>query len=372
MDIDEESRKEVMDAFQDLYEEIEGSIGRLMGDPSDAELHALFRAVHSIKGNASMLQVRTIVDFTHALEEVAQSLRAHRYPATTLICESLHLGMDRIRDLHLRDIMGQAIENFDETVITPLFTALAEAEPQATDQAAKAILNALGAGFAVAAEEEATTAESPEVATSEPVDLPVAALSDGQRAEDLRFFEQLAHQVDKQNQYWEGRCSQVFEWAHKMNQLAGSPCDTDQFSAAIYLHDIGMSFVPSRILNKETRLTPEEIAEIRRHPEWGYQMLTRMPGWDDAARIVLEHQEHYNGQGYPAGLAGEDIHPGARILAVLDAFFSITNGRADRTQRKSVVRAISELNARSGSQFDPNWVQTFNDMIKGEIRAGKL
>lgn len=368
MEFDEEIVREVMDSFNDLYTEIDGLLVQLSDHGADDpdQLHALFRAVHSVKGNAAMLQVDPIVHFTHALEEIVDSLRAGRYPLTRLICEVLHLGMDRVRDLHHRDIMGLSSDNLQEETIGPLMKQMAEKEPSEIELAAYEVLAAFGVEMAVAehAPEQKTAAVSGNVVS--------VALGDERRRADLDLFRSLAAQVDQQSQFWEGRTQNIFSWAQKLNEIAGSPVDSQQLAAAIYMHDIGMAFVPSRILDKEGKLNAEEVAQIRHHPTWGHGLLSRMPGWDEAARMVHEHQEHFDGKGYPQALAAESIHPGARILAVIDAFFSITNGRADRSQRRSVVRAVSELNARSGSQFDPAWVSAFNDLVKAEIKAGNL
>lgn len=391
MDFDAETIKELMDAFDDLYHEIDTSVSRLTGEAGDGdkELHALFRAVHSVKGNAGMLQLKGIVQFTHALEEIASSLREKRYPPSDPICEILHLGMDRVRDLHLRDIAGQPIDNINELELEPLFLKVANADPADVDRISREILSDLGAGgemeaqdeeAAVRREEQAHEDSDAENSASHEIPNEVEArkdapLTDEQRHQiyaDLNFFQQMALQVDKQSQYWEGRSIQIFEWAQKMNLMANTAIDYDQFAAAIYMHDIGMTFVPHSILNKEGKLTADELDEIRKHPEWGHKLLIHMPHWAEAAQIVLQHQEHFNGKGYPAGLSGEEIHTGARLMAVIDAFFSITNGRADRSQRRSIVRAISEINARSGAQFDPYWVECLNTMIKEQIREGIL
>ena len=385
MDFDAETIKELMDAFDDLYNEIDTSVSRLTGDTGDKELHALFRAVHSVKGNAGMLQLKGIVQFTHALEEIASSLREKRYPPSAPICEILHLGMDRVRDLHLRDIAGQPIDNIHEQELEPLFLKVANADAAQVDQISREILADLGAGSemeAIHPDGEDLDGDTNELHESPDGEIASEARTDHQpplsdhdrllRYEDLNFFQQMALQVDKQSQYWEGRSIQIFEWAQKMNLMANTAIEYDQFAAAIYMHDIGMTFVPHDILNKEGKLTPDELDEIRKHPEWGHKLLIHMPHWNEAAQIVLQHHEHFNGKGYPAGLAGEEIHTGARLMAVIDAFFSITNGRADRSQRRSIVRAISEINARSGSQFDPFWVEHLNNMIKEQIRAGTL
>jgi HD-GYP domain-containing protein (c-di-GMP phosphodiesterase class II) len=93
-----------------------------------------------------------------------------------------------------------------------------------------------------------------------------------------------------------------------------------------------------------------------------------MQGWEEAAKIVLHHNEHVDGQGFPYGLTHEGIHPGARIFAIADVSYSLTLGRTDRTQGRTIIRAISAINARIDIHFDGIWVQCFNHMIRKEIK----
>lgn len=81
--------------------------------------------------------------------------------------------------------------------------------------------------------------------------------------------------------------------------------------------------------------------------------------------MVLDHHESYDGTGYPNRLSGEQIHPGARILAIVDTFCSITTERSDRSYKKSLLSAISEINANIEVQFDPKLVNAFNDVVRG-------
>lgn len=93
-------------------------------------------------------------------------------------------------------------------------------------------------------------------------------------------------------------------------------------------------------------------------------MLNRIPGWEEAALMIYHHHERPDGQGYPQQLGRTKICPGAKLIAIADSFFSITNTRADRTHKRSILRAVSEINAYSGTQFDEETVDAFNQMIK--------
>ena len=91
---------------------------------------------------------------------------------------------------------------------------------------------------------------------------------------------------------------------------------------------------------------------MQQHPIWGYELLNRMEGWNTAADMVLQHHERIDGEGYPHKKVGDEINDGARLLAILDAYYAMPNLRADRSHRRSIMRAISEVNACIDTQFD--------------------
>jgi len=124
------------------------------------------------------------------------------------------------------------------------------------------------------------------------------------------------------------------------------------------LHDIGKIGIPDAILLKEGSLTADEWAVMRSHPEKGQAILARIPYLAGAAEIVLNHEEYFDGTGYPHGRAGEEIPLGARIFAVIDALDAMTS---DRPYHKgcSFDVAKAEILRLSGSQFDPQVVETF-------------
>jgi len=139
-----------------------------------------------------------------------------------------------------------------------------------------------------------------------------------------------------------------------------------QLEAAIYMHDIGMSFLSESIWTKHGRLTDRAMQELRRHPSLGAGLMTRMSGWEEAAEIVEQHHERLDGTGYPKGLTEQNILHGAKLIAVLDAFEAMTHQRIDRQYKKSIMRAMGELNA-CDHQFSPQWVQAFNKVIHSSL-----
>jgi putative nucleotidyltransferase with HDIG domain len=124
------------------------------------------------------------------------------------------------------------------------------------------------------------------------------------------------------------------------------------------LHDIGKIGVRDSILLKPGPLTPEEWVEMRRHPEFGWRMLANIPYLQEAATIVYQHQERWDGRGYPQGLAGDAIVVGARIFCIADTLDAIASDRPYRKGSPLEV-AVKEIGRLGGTQFDPAVVERF-------------
>ncbi|MDQ3265039.1 MAG: HD domain-containing protein [Myxococcota bacterium] len=136
------------------------------------------------------------------------------------------------------------------------------------------------------------------------------------------------------------------------------------------LHDIGKIGVRDSILLKPGPLTPEEWVEMKLHPEIGHRMLSKMPYLKEASQIVLEHQERWDGHGYPNGKKGTDIVIGARIFCIADTMDAITSDRPYRKGRPLQV-AKDEIKRCAGTQFDPELVEAYlsvPDLEWDEIR----
>jgi len=127
---------------------------------------------------------------------------------------------------------------------------------------------------------------------------------------------------------------------------------------AALLHDIGKIVVPDHTLQKPGPLSPDEMEIMRHHPVHGASMLSQVSAAEGAVPLIRHHHEHFNGSGYPDGVAGDAIPIGARVLAVTDAFDAMTSDRPYRTAM-SVGEAVAELRRCSGTQFDEVVVEAF-------------
>ena len=184
------------------------------------------------------------------------------------------------------------------------------------------------------------------------------AMNELERSYDITL-EALGNALDLKDAETEGHSKRVTAFTMAIAHALGLPDERRKvIGRGAFLHDIGKMAIPDAILRKPGRLTPVEQTIMREHCLLGYQMLRRIPFLHEPAEIVYSHQEHFDGTGYPRGLRGEQIHLGARVFSVADAFDAITSDRPYRAAQ-SMSSARREIEKHAGTQFDPNVVKVF-------------
>jgi putative nucleotidyltransferase with HDIG domain len=169
----------------------------------------------------------------------------------------------------------------------------------------------------------------------------------------------LAQAVELRDTYTGGHTLRVTNFSMLLAQkLDVPPADLDLIRIGTPLHDIGKIGIADAILCKPGKLTPEEFEVMKTHTVKGATFLASVPELGSIIPIVRSHHERWDGQGYPDKLAGEAIHPLARIVAVADAFDAMTS---DRPYRKGMPAAagFAEVEKQAGKQFDPQFAGAF-------------
>ena len=143
----------------------------------------------------------------------------------------------------------------------------------------------------------------------------------------------------------------------------GQSFDLQALGLAFFFHDIGKMRIDQNILNKPGPLTDKELEEVHQHSRLGMEMMEELGLLTPEARsVVLEHHERYDGSGYPQGLSREEIHPYARICAVVDVFDALTSDRPYRS-RMQAVPALRLMTEQMEGHFDQGLLQGFIEMF---------
>jgi hypothetical protein len=195
------------------------------------------------------------------------------------------------------------------------------------------------------------------------VPLFVARWAMGQFAEQRRAYgatmEALCQAVETKDYYTRGHSERVSRGSGMIARQIGMHADrTEAIMFAGMLHDVGKLGVPTKVLQKTGPLTEEEFAAIQLHPLRGLEIVREIGFLNEALAGIMHHHEKIDGTGYPMGFAGDEIPEFARVIAVADAFDSMTSTRSYREARR-MTEAIEELRKGAGSQFDPVMVEAF-------------
>ncbi len=180
---------------------------------------------------------------------------------------------------------------------------------------------------------------------------------------ELSWAATLARAVDARMENPSEHSATVARYATGIAQRLGwGGADLAYLRVAAMLHDVGKVSLPDQILRKPGPLDDREYEEIKTHSVIGAEFVNRVDGLSPIAVWVRHSHEHFDGSGYPDGLAGEDIPLASRILLVADAFDAMTS---DRPYRSAVPHeeAVAELQRNAGRQFDPRCVAAFEETL---------
>ncbi len=356
---DKEALEEFIESLTDLAPNIERDIARLKTAPGDREvIGSLFRAIHNVKGDAALCKVDLAVAIVHPIETVLARFRNDEIPFSDIIAEAILLALDRLELATEALSSGKSLDGLRLPVLVQELENVAVAAPAELDRCASIMIETV-TGFRATAQGAFSLRGR---ASS------VSSMSKSQAADDLRFFRSLANQLEARSLLFKGRTVRLLRLAMETNQMMDMVVDPMQLEAAVYMHDVGMMFLPESIWLKLDRMTGEEKEILHTHPNFAAGILSRMDNWREAAEMVAQHHEMPDGQGYPLGGRVENICDGAKILAIVDAFEAVMLKHINRGRNRSVLRAIAEINA-CDTQFSPEWIAPFNAVIRRTVEA---
>ncbi|HEY5603126.1 MAG TPA: HD domain-containing phosphohydrolase [Gammaproteobacteria bacterium] len=369
--IDDEIITDYRENFADQYEVAANCILQLENTPNNAEaIHAMFRALHTIKGNSNLCRLDILTKFSHAVEEITVAIRQNELTYTPQLGEVILLCLDKIKEVsedlfNRRDVDTELLDEIENILLS-----VSQNPQKNIDQKASRIISLIanraiiGDNLAVYGVEQLDSSQPAQNSDTE-----IKPPQD--KINSLDYFQQLTLLLESKFPYWKGRSRRTMPLAIGLNQMMGNAEDPIQLKAAIYMHDISFAFLDEQMWQKQARFDANEMAQMRQHPVLSAKLLEIIPGWEDAVQIVLQHHERWDGTGYPNGVKGDQIRAGAQLLAVVDAFESMTHARPDRHYKRSTLRAMTEINNCSGAQFSPHVTSLFNAVVKDTLAQRK-
>ena len=369
-ELEPEILSDLIEEINELYEASEQTLIELELKPEDNELQrALFRSVHTIKGDLGLVNFSPIIPLLQHVEDLLDFLRKGQVDYTSIMSDLVLLTMDRVKQF-VESVIAEGQAQYDDVLYQQLIMAIKRITPDNKAQHDKLLGEAVlllnpdldqpaygeNEGEQSA---EATAAPAPQKATLGKTGIP-KDLSAEKRM-DILFFREMMQTIEHRSNYWAGRGDRIAKLALYVNDVAGNPIEEDQLAVACYVHDFGMAFMPLKLLHKNDPYTDNEFNLMRSHVYKSSRLLEHLDQWDMARKIVMQHHERVDGSGYPLGLKEDDICDGAKLLAILDTFDAMTHSRA-RADKQAISKkkAVIELNRQADGKFSQTWLQYFN------------
>jgi HD-GYP domain-containing protein (c-di-GMP phosphodiesterase class II) len=352
-DFEMDMLNELMDEINQLYEASETTLISLERTPDDIELQrALFRAVHTIKGDLGLVMFSPIIPLISHVEDLLDHLRKGKVSYTSIMSDLVLLSMDKVK-LFTETAINHGEAQYDNLLYKQLGEQINKINQdnawEHESLLARAVL-LLDPTLNVNIDAE----QSPELFEE-------SNSFDSELKDDLTFFRDVMQPIEKRSHYWAGKGDRIAKMSLYINEVAGNPIPKEQLIAACYVHDFGMAFVNHNLLHKVDDITEQEKMVIKDHVYGSTMLLKNLTHWQHALKIVMQHHERCDGSGYPLGLKSNEICDGAKLLAIVDSFEALTHERAQSNHiKRPIRRAVIQLNAEAEGLFCPQWITHFN------------
>ncbi|MDR0378854.1 MAG: Hpt domain-containing protein, partial [Candidatus Accumulibacter sp.] len=285
---DVDALEEFTESLHDTTPVIERNMSYLKQVPGDRGIIAtLFRSLHNVKGDAGLCKIQLAVDIVHPIETVFARLRNGEIQFSDILAEAILLAIDRL-ELAMENLcVHRPLNSLRLSALISGLERLAAAPASDVGTVAGDMIEAV-TDFRPVAEAAANFEFSPAESSIE--------RSSERIGGTLMFFRSLAEQFETRSPPFKDRTRRLLRLALETNRIREQVVDPTQLEAAVYMHDIGMMFLPESVWLKAGQMTPGERTMLHEHPGYAAGLLSRMEGWEAAAEMVAQHHEMPDGR----------------------------------------------------------------------------
>lgn len=351
------------DILHDLKEEIfelyEGCLQNLVElelTPSDNEMQrALFRSVHTIKGDLGLVGFTPMIEVLQYLEDILDMLRKGEICYSNSLHDLVVRLLDKVTSF-VDECVRQGKANYDKQAIDATSDIIKQFTTTNAEQHDTLLKQAIAANSDIPRNDENTQYTSKITIPKTGVPKNIAP----EKQIDILFFRELMRPIEKRAGLPEGRGDKIAALALIINALSDTPIEEDQLAVACYTHDFGMAFMPDEVVNKDGELTEMEQNLLRSHVYKSTRLLEHLPAWDGARKIIMGHHERQDGSGFPLGVSSDNICEGSKLLAIVETYVNLTTENKTDTPVMSEVEAIILVNQKYKQAFSAKWLRLFN------------
>lgn len=354
-ELDGDILNDLKEEILELYEASEQTLTELELTPNDNDLQrALFRSVHTIKGDLGLVGFLPMIEVLQYLEDILDMLRKGEIEYSGLINDLVMRLMDKVTAF-VEDCISKGKAEYDKEAIDATIVLIKKLNENNVAEHNTLLKNAISA----------ITGETPEEhqAKSDAIEIPKTGIPkniEPSQQTDLLFFRELMRPIEKRAGYAEGRGDKIAALALYINALSDEPIAEDQLAVACYAHDFGMAFLPERLGANHTDLSENDKNLMRSHVYKSTRLLEHLTNWDEARKIIMHHHENKDGSGYPLGISGDEICDGAKLLAILDRYVHLITQPQEDGLYMSEIDAVIKINRDYKNLLSGQWLRLFN------------
>lgn len=369
--IPEELEGEILhDLNEEIFELYEASLLNLVElelNPSDIEMQkALFRSVHTIKGDLGLVGFTPMIEVLQYLEDILDMLRKSEIKYSTLLHDLVVRLLDTVSSF-VDECVSKGKATYDKQAIDTTSAIIRQFTRSSYNEHEKLLTQAIAINSEACAEHTSGHANK---SNSIPKTEIFKNISPAKQV-DILFFRELMRPIEKRAGLLEGRGDKIATLAHYINALSETPIEPEQLAVACYTHDFGLAFMPSDLVNKNTELSAMEQNLLRSHVYKSTRLLEQLSAWDGARKIIMHHHERQDGSGFPLGISGNDICEGAKLLAIVETYINLTTANKSNATVMSEVDAVILLNKEYKQVFSGRWLRLFNQGMTSHLKQSR-